>query len=101
MIRRQYKTGYDRRQGMLLPPRLDEYVDESNAVGAIEAYVEREVLPYIPDAWVDEGKTRIGYEIPFSREFYEYTRPRPLELIEAEITELEDKILELIRGTEE
>ena len=40
MIRRQYKTGYDRRQGMLLPPRLDEYVDDSNAVGAIEAYVE-------------------------------------------------------------
>lgn len=40
MRRRQYKTGYDRQQGMLLPPRLDEYVDESNAVRAIDAYVE-------------------------------------------------------------
>jgi transposase len=40
MRRRQYKVGYDRQQGMLLPPRLDEYVDESNAVRAIDAYVE-------------------------------------------------------------
>ena len=40
MIRRQYKIGYDRQQGMLLPPRIDEYVDESNAVRAIDAYVE-------------------------------------------------------------
>jgi transposase len=40
MRRRQYKTGYDRRQGMLLPPRIDEYVDENNPVRAIDAYVE-------------------------------------------------------------
>jgi type I restriction enzyme M protein len=36
-------------------------------------YIEREVLPYAPDAWVDESKTKKGYEIPFTRRFYKYT----------------------------
>jgi type I restriction enzyme M protein len=39
----------------------------------ITAYIEREVLPYAPDAWVDESKTKKGYEIPFTRHFYKYT----------------------------
>ena len=38
----------------------------------VDEYISREVLPYNPDAWVDEGKTKIGYEIPFTRTFYEY-----------------------------
>ena len=42
----------------------------------ITAYMEREVLPHVPDAWVDESKTEVGYEIPFTRHFYEYTPPR-------------------------
>jgi type I restriction enzyme M protein len=58
----------------------------------IEEYMQREVLPHVPDAWVDESKTRIGYEIPFTRHFYEYVPPRPLEEIEREIKELEDDI---------
>jgi type I restriction enzyme M protein len=58
----------------------------------IEKYVEREVLPYVPDAWIDEDKTRIGYEIPFTREFYEYVPPRALEEINSEIRELETEI---------
>ncbi len=58
----------------------------------IAAYLEREVLPHVPDAWIDESKTKIGYEIPFTRHFYEYTPPRPLAEIEAEIRALEDKI---------
>jgi type I restriction enzyme M protein len=58
----------------------------------IEEYMRREVLPHVPDAWVDESKTRIGYEIPFTRHFYEYVPPRPLEEIEQEIKELEDEI---------
>jgi type I restriction enzyme M protein len=58
----------------------------------IEEYVRREVLPHVPDAWVDESKTRIGYEVPFTRHFYEYVPPRPLEEIEQEIKELEDEI---------
>jgi type I restriction enzyme M protein len=58
----------------------------------IEEYMRREVLPHVPNAWVDESKTRIGYEVPFTRHFYEYVPPRPLEEIEREIKELEDEI---------
>jgi type I restriction enzyme M protein len=58
----------------------------------IDEYLRREVLPHVPDAWVDESKTRIGYEIPFTRHFYEYVPPRPLEEIEREIKALEDEI---------
>ena len=58
----------------------------------IEAYMRREVLPHVPQAWVDESKTKIGYEIPFTRHFYEYVPPRPLEEIEGEIKALEDEI---------
>ena len=46
----------------------------------------------MPDAWVDESKTKIGYEIPFTRHFYEYVPPRPFKEIEREIKELEDEI---------
>jgi hypothetical protein len=50
------------------------------------------VVPHVHDAWIDESKTKIGYEIPFTRHFYEYTPPRPLAEIEAEIRALEDEI---------
>lgn len=58
----------------------------------IENYFEREVKPHVPDAWIDEDKTRDGYEIPFTRHFYTYTPPRPLAEIEAEIRQLEAEI---------
>ncbi|MFS0518956.1 N-6 DNA methylase [Nostoc sp. UIC 10607] len=58
----------------------------------INEYMKQEVLPYVPDAWVDESKTKIGYEIPFTRHFYEYVPPRPLEEIEQEIKDLEEDI---------
>ena len=61
----------------------------------IEAYVAREVLPHVPNAWVDPAKTRIGYEIPFTRHFYVYTPPRPLEEIDAEIAQRIKRISEL------
>jgi type I restriction enzyme M protein len=64
---------------------------------AIDDYLETEVLPYVPDAWVDHAKTKIGYEIPLTRHFYEYVPPRPLEEIDAEIKSLEQEILELLR----
>jgi len=63
----------------------------------IDEYMAREVLPYVPDAWVDHSRTKIGYEIPFTRHFYQYTPPRPLEEIDAEIKQLEGEILELLR----
>ncbi len=56
---------------------------------AIEDYLEEEVLPWVPDAWHDPKKTKIGYEIPLTRHFYVYTPPRPLEEIDAEIRILE------------
>ena len=63
---------------------------------AIDSYMETEVLPYVPDAWVDHSKTKIGYEIPLSRHFYTYEPPRPLEEIDAEIKALESEIQELL-----
>jgi type I restriction enzyme M protein len=63
----------------------------------IQAYFEREVLPHVPDAWIDESKTKTGYEIPFTRHFYHYTPLRPLAEIEAEIKELEDEIQRMLK----
>lgn len=60
----------------------------------IEAYFKKEVLPHVPDAWIDHEKTRVGYEIPFTRYFYQYTNLRPSSEIKAEIQALEDSILE-------
>lgn len=62
----------------------------------IHAYFEREVKPHVPDAWIDETKTKIGYEIPYNRHFYNYTPPRPLEEIKAEIKTIEQDILKLL-----
>ena len=58
----------------------------------IPAYFAREVLPYAPDAWIDESKTKVGYEIPFTRYFYRYEAPRPSSEIMAEILELEKEL---------
>ena len=64
----------------------------------IDAYIAREVLPHVPDAWVDYGKTKVGYEIPINRHFYVYNPPRPLDQIEADITRLEKEIAGLLKG---
>jgi len=62
----------------------------------VEDYIGREVLLHAPDAWVDEAKTVIGYEIPLTRYFYKYVEPRALEEIDAEIDEVEREILRLL-----
>ena len=62
----------------------------------VDAYFAREVLPHVPDAYVDHSKTKIGYEIPLNRHFYRYEPPRPLEIIEAEIKTLETEIVGLL-----
>lgn len=64
---------------------------------SIHAYFAREVLPHVPDAWIDETKTKVGYEIPLNRHFYRYEPPRPLETIEADIKALESDILALLK----
>lgn len=58
----------------------------------IDAYFAREVLPYAPDAWIDHSKTKVGYEIPMTRYFYEYQEPEAVEDIVARITALEQDI---------
>jgi type I restriction enzyme M protein len=64
---------------------------------SIEDYFKREVLPHVPDAWIDHGKTKVGYEIPFNRHFYRYEPPRELEAIEKDIKTLEGEILALLK----
>ena len=75
-------------------PELRDY--ENVALGeSIEDYVQHEVLPFAPDAWIDQAKTKVGTEIPLTRLFYRYKPPRPLAEIDAEIRELEDQIQQL------
>ena len=62
----------------------------------ISEYMSAEVLPHVADAWVDESKTKIGYEIPINRHFYVYEPPRPLDEIKAEIVTLENEIMAML-----
>lgn len=64
---------------------------------AVEAYFAREVLPHVPDAWIDHDKTKIGYEIPFNRHFYTYTPPRPLAAIDADLERVSAEIMRLLQ----
>ena len=80
--------GPDKPNGRLVEAFRDE----------INAYIAREVLPHVPDAWVDYDKTKVGYEIPINRHFYVYKPPRPLDEIEADITKLEGEIAGLLKG---
>ena len=64
----------------------------------IDAYFAREVLPYAPDAWIDRSKTKVGYEIPMTRYFYEYQAPEPSEAILARITKLGAEIAESLNA---
>ena len=58
----------------------------------IDEYFRREVLPFAPDAWIDEKKSKVGYEIPFTRYFYRYEPPKPSQEIMAEILEIEKEL---------
>ncbi|MFD7411495.1 N-6 DNA methylase, partial [Kitasatospora purpeofusca] len=80
---------------VLPDPNLRDYenipLDED-----IETYFAREVISHVPDAWIDHDKTKVGYEIPFTRHFYVYTPPRPLAEIDAELHDLEKQIQNLL-----
>ena len=67
----------------------------------VEEYLAQEVLPHVPDAWIDHTKTKIGYEIPFTRHFYVYEPPRPLAEIDAELKALEAGIQALLNEVTE
>jgi type I restriction enzyme M protein len=64
----------------------------------VQTYFERAVLPHVSDAWIDHNKTKVGYAIPFNWHFYMFTPPRPLEVIDAELKQVTDRILEMIGG---
>lgn len=66
----------------------------------IEAYIEREIKPHLDEFWVDPSKDKVGYEIPFTRHFYKYTPPRPLEEIDAELNQLFSEISQLLKQVE-
>ncbi|RNL71820.1 class I SAM-dependent DNA methyltransferase [Streptomyces sp. I6] len=66
----------------------------------IKAYFEAEVAPHVPDAWMDTKKTKVGYEIPFTRLFYTYTPPRPLAEIDKDLEAQISKIMGLLREVE-
>jgi type I restriction enzyme M protein len=61
-----------------------------------EDYLKAEVLPHARDAWIDHSKTKVGYELPLTRHFYVYQRPRPLDVIAGEISNLEKKIVTML-----
>ncbi|MER9402073.1 type I restriction-modification system subunit M [Mesorhizobium sp. M0615] len=62
----------------------------------IDDYFRREVLPHAEDAWIDHEKTKVGYEIPFNRQFYVFEPPRPLAEIDADLKQVTDRILTMI-----
>lgn len=62
----------------------------------IQAYFEREVLPHAPDAWIDEAKSKVGYEIPFNRHFYVFEPPRPLHDIDEELKAVSARIMAML-----
>jgi type I restriction enzyme M protein len=81
-------------------PEADSELRDTESVPlneTIEAYFKREVLPHVPDAWIDSNKTKVGYEVPLTREFYVYTPPRELEEIEGEIAGLEQEIMAMLK----
>ena len=63
----------------------------------IEAYFKREVLPHVPDAWIDHSKTKVGYEVNFTKYFYKYKPLRPLTEIRKDILALEAETDGLIK----
>jgi type I restriction enzyme M protein len=62
----------------------------------IQAYFEREVLPHAPDAWIDEEKSKVGYEIPFNRHFYVFEPPRSLHAIDEELRTVSANIMKML-----
>lgn len=71
---------------------LDADARQEALVRTAEEHLEREIRPYVTDAWIDHAKTKLGFEIPFTRYFYVYTPPRPVKEIAAEIKDIEGQI---------
>lgn len=81
-------------------PVADKSLEDSESIPMtqdIDAYFKKEVLPYAPDAWYDPKKTKVGYEIPMTRYFYEYKAPEKVEDVFARVTKLEEEIGESLK----
>ncbi|MGN9805583.1 type I restriction-modification system subunit M [Micromonospora sp. L32] len=76
-------------------PKSHDAKDET-----IAAYFDAEVKPHVPDAWIDESKTKVGYEIPFTRHFFQYVPPRPLAEIDADLDRVVAEILDMLKEVE-
>jgi type I restriction enzyme M protein len=76
-------------------PELRDY-ENISLKEDINEYMKREVFPHVPDAWVDESKTNVGYEINFNRYFYKYVPPRPLKEIETDLKQIEKEIADML-----
>ena len=77
---------------------LGEQERDKALVETAEAHLDTEIRPYVPDAWIDHTKTKVGFEIPFTRQFYIYSPPRPVEEIAQEIKDLEAQIQQWMSG---
>jgi type I restriction enzyme M protein len=77
---------------------MDKKKQETVIAKLADEHLVKEIHPYIPDAWVNHSKTKIGYEIPFTRQFYVYAPPRPVAEIRGEIESLEKQIQDLMEN---
>lgn len=77
---------------------LDDDARAQALLDSAEKHLTEEIRSYVPDAWINHAKTKLGFEIPFTRQFYVYTPPRPVEEIAAEIKELELQIQGWMKG---
>ena len=87
-------------ENIQLPPGFISLSDDSKSLqirNLAEDYLAKEIQIYVPDAWIDHSKTKIGYEIPFTRQFYSYQPPRQVDEIRTEIENLEQEIQGLMR----
>lgn len=88
-------------KGRPLPDSGLRDVENVALAESIQEYFEREVLPHVTDAWIDEGKTKVGYDIPFTRHFYEYKQPRQLFEIDADLKKVSAEIQALLNEVAE
>jgi type I restriction enzyme M protein len=85
-------------------PQADSTLRDTENVPLAEnitAYFKREVLPHAPDAWIDEEKSKVGYEIPFNRHFYVFEPPRSLHAIDEELKTVSANIMKMLEGLAE
>ena len=87
------RTVIRKKNGQAEPDTSKRDTEEIPLIEDIDSYIKREVLPFNPDAWVDKSKTKIGFEVPFTRLFYKYQAPESSEVIAKRIKALEEKIV--------